>query len=253
MPFTFSHPVYAWPLRYISPKYMSITGLVLGSMAPDFEYFLMLEPFRSIGHSITGLFVQAIPLCVLFAIVFHYIMKESLALHLPSAFQLDRRAYNILGEWGLRNLKDWIVFIYSVVLGFISHVSIDALTHAHGYFVIRYSLLRNLIIFHLPLYKILQYSLSVLGLLTIVAVIMLRLYWSNPSSRDIPRVTKKQKVKYWSVVIAVTMVTTGLKITLTTSVNIVGILVVAPISGIGLGLLLASIITRNSRKPAVPV
>ncbi|SEP14833.1 DUF4184 family protein [Paenibacillus sp. OV219] len=58
MPFTFAHPAYALPLKFINPRYLSATGLVLGSMAPDFEYFLTLEPHQTIGHSFSGLFVR---------------------------------------------------------------------------------------------------------------------------------------------------------------------------------------------------
>lgn len=247
MPFTFSHPIYVLPLKRISPKYISITGLVLGSMAPDFEYFIMLEPFRSIGHSLIGLLIQAIPISVLLAVIFHNLVKESVALHLPLAFNLDHRAYSILGKWRLKNLIDSIVFLLSVVIGFISHVFIDSFTHSYGYFVNRYSILSDIIIFNYPLFKILQYSLSVLGLFSIVVVIINRLYKSNPISRDMLNVTKNQKIKYWLIVIAVAIATTSLKLAITTSVNVIGILVVSPISGVCLGLILASLITRKVR------
>ncbi|RED51806.1 uncharacterized protein DUF4184 [Cohnella lupini] len=133
MPFTFAHPTYILLIKFINPRCFSVTGLVLGSMAPDFEYFLSLEPHQSIGHSFSGLFVQVIPLCILFAYLFHIFVKESLVLHLPSIFGLNRRAYNLLRTWSIRTLRDWIVFFVSVSAGFLSHISVDAFTHEGGY------------------------------------------------------------------------------------------------------------------------
>ncbi|MGF7050785.1 hypothetical protein J2T13_005335 [Paenibacillus sp. DS2015] len=248
MPFTFAHPIYAIPLKYISPKYYNLTGLILGSMAPDFEYFLMLEPYSSIGHSIAGLFFQGIPMCLLIAVIFHFTVKESFVIHLPSIFNLNQRAYNIMGEWGLRSLRDWIFFMLSVVVGFISHITLDAFTHVHGYFVIRFSLLSEVLFFNLPLYKMLQHSLSVFGLLAIFVVIISRLYRSNPTIGGMPKVTRKQKKLFWLIAITISVATTCLKLWITTSNNVIGIVVVSPISGLCLGLVLTSLIARRTTR-----
>ncbi len=248
MPFTFAHPAYAFPLKYISPKYYSLTGLVLGSMAPDFEYFYHLEPYQSIGHSIWGLFIQAIPICILLAVMFHYLVKESLALHLPSLFNVNQRAYNILGEWKLNSLHTWIIFLSSVIVGFISHVTTDAFTHAGGLFVVHFSFLREVIMFNLPVYKMLQYGLSLIGLFVILGVILYYLYRSNPSAKGMPKITRKQKLLFWSYIITISFVITGAKLIVTDSPNIIGILVVAPISGLCLGLVLSSLFLRIARR-----
>ncbi|WP_240482010.1 DUF4184 family protein [Flavobacterium psychrophilum] len=39
MPFTFSHPAIILPLRYLPRQWFSLTGLIIGSLTPDFEYF----------------------------------------------------------------------------------------------------------------------------------------------------------------------------------------------------------------------
>src|SRR5690554_5675281 len=111
MPFTFAHPAVAIPFKYMSPQYFSLTGLVLGSMAPDFEYYFRLERYQSIGHSLPGLFLHALPVSIFLAVIFHYMIKESLALHLTSLFNLNERAYNIVGNWKLNSIHAWIVFL----------------------------------------------------------------------------------------------------------------------------------------------
>jgi hypothetical protein len=50
LPFTFAHPSSSFPIKCIKPRYFSLVGLILGSMSPDFEYFIALEPYQIIGH-----------------------------------------------------------------------------------------------------------------------------------------------------------------------------------------------------------
>lgn len=246
MPFTFSHPIFALPLKRLHPKSFSTTGLVLGSMAPDFEYFLLLEPYRSIGHTAAGLLVQAVPLSVLFAFLFHRLVKRQLAVHLPSIWNLDQRAFQLLKDWKLQSGKDWIVFIGSVIIGFVTHIVVDGFTHAHAFFVERLPFLRETAVLGLPLYKTLQYGLSLSGLAVIAGIILMRLHKSRPQSVRMPAVTAGQKRRFWIGATAVALAVTAAKMGWNSSGNILGILFVAPISGFGLGLVAASIVSRRS-------
>jgi hypothetical protein len=216
-------------------------------MSPDFEYFIMLEPYQSIGHSLTGLFLQAIPLCVILAVIFHVIVKEILVLHLPSNYNIDQRAYNTLSKWRL-NPKGWVVFILSVIIGFLTHVFIDGFTHFNGYFVQRYSPLRDLMIYNFPLYKILQHSFSAFGLLMLTWMIISSLYRHHETITTIPAVSTKQKIVFWTSVVVVAVVLTSIKLFFSSSGNIIGILVVSPITGGCLGILLVSMIIRGLQK-----
>jgi hypothetical protein len=246
MPFTFAHPTYAFPLTFISPRWFSVTGLVLGSMAPDFEYFLALEPHRTIGHSFTGLVVQAIPLCILFAYLIHTFVKESLILHLPSAFALNRRAYSLLCTWSLRTLRDWSIYIVSVSIGFLTHVAVDAFTHEGGYMVRQLTVLQSIVILDLPVYKILQHSLSMIGMIVLVGTIGVALYKTDPYTKETPFITYKQKLFYWGFAAMVAVLMTGCKLLLTSGGNTIGMLVVAPITGFCAGILLVSLLWRRT-------
>lgn len=247
MPFTFAHPTYAFPLKFVSPRWFSATGLALGSMAPDFEYFLALEPHRTIGHSFSGLVVQVIPLCILFAYLIHTFVKESFVLHLPSAFDLNRRAYSLLCKWSLRTLRDWMIYILSVSIGFFSHVAVDAFTHEGGYMVQRLTVLESIVILDLPVYKILQHSLSMIGMTVIVGTIGVALYKTDPYTIEIPLITYKQKMFYWGFAATVAVFLSGCKLLLTPGGNIIGMLVVAPITGFCAGILLVSLLWRRTR------
>nr|WP_281197248.1 HAD-IA family hydrolase [Paenibacillus glacialis] len=133
IPFTFAHPLYAAPLKLLKPKYVSLTGIILGSMAPDFEYFMALEPYQIMGHTTKGLFIQAIPLSLLLAYIFHRLIKVPLTHNLPPLFNMDKKSNGIIQDWNLSTVRSWIIFIVSVMIGFYSHVLLDGFTHKSGY------------------------------------------------------------------------------------------------------------------------
>jgi hypothetical protein len=89
MPFTFSHPALVLPLYAAGKKYLSLPGLVMGSIAPDFEYFLRMKKGISYySHTTAGLLYFNLPLSLVLLFVFHEIVRNLLILHLPPlAFQ----------------------------------------------------------------------------------------------------------------------------------------------------------------------
>lgn len=252
MPFTFAHPIYALPLRKLRPAWFSLTGLVLGAMGPDFEYFLALEPYATIGHSIKGLVLQVIPLSVLFAILFHFIVKRELVRHLPAFWQLDRRAAALITPWQLRTWRQWIVFVGSVVIGFATHIFVDAWTHEGGSFVQQWAWLQQPILLGSPAYKLLQYGLSLLGLIAEFGLIVWLLAAAPANGSAVlhesraDAVNRTRKMLYWAGVALCGLLTTAFKLWLSPSYNTIGIIVVAPISGSLLGLLLVSCWSKRS-------
>ncbi|WP_161631200.1 DUF4184 family protein [Paenibacillus pinihumi] len=250
MPFTFSHPLYAAPLKSLKPAYFSLTGLILGSMSPDFEYFIMLEPYQSIGHTVSGLLLQAIPLSVVLAFCFHYLIKAPLAAHLPAWLNLDQRAQRLIQPWGMQSFRAWMIFIISVIIGFYSHIVVDAFTHASGYFVVRMDGLQQAVL-GLPIFKWLQYSLSMMGLLAeaIFVIHLLRTAKVRPQ-REEDRANSRQKVLFWFVAAVVALLTLLFKLLLSSGGNVIGMVVVAPITGGFAGILLASIIFKRKYSPS---
>lgn len=249
MPFTFAHPLYAAPLKLVKPGLFSLTGLTLGSMSPDFEYFIALEPYQTIGHSLKGLLFQALPLCVLLALLFHHVVKKPLAEHLPSILGLDGRARRLvrLYPWEMSSGKRWFIFLLSVVIGFFSHLFVDAFTHEHGIVVTKWPLLREEVL-GMPVYKLLQHGLSLLGLLCIAVFVfaVLRRVGAEEPASDTGGAGYRSKIRYWGMAAAVTVITVCVKLLFSSGGNLIGILVVSPITGFLLGLLVASVMSRLS-------
>ncbi|OPA73787.1 hypothetical protein BVG16_27290 [Paenibacillus selenitireducens] len=244
MPFTFAHPLYALPIQWIKPRYVSIAGLVLGSMSPDFEYFLALEPYQLIGHTHKGLLLQALPLCVLIMLLLQIIMKP-VALHLPSIFHLDTKSYALIRYFDVRDVTKWVIFLSSVIIGFYSHIFIDSFTHKTGYFVENSTFLQRSY-FTLPVYKLLQYSLSIMGVLVQMCLIVMLFMRIPHSALAITKIHWKRKCVYWLIVLITLISLVTLKLIFTSSTNVLGILVVSPISGFLLGIVIASILFRKA-------
>ncbi|HEX9060624.1 MAG TPA: DUF4184 family protein [Clostridia bacterium] len=176
MPFTLAHPAAVLPLKAKFAKYFDLTGLVLGSMAPDFEYFIRFRPEAVIGHKIIGFLLLNLPLCFVIAFLVHKIIKKPFIMSMPSP--IDRwYSYMAHKDWRLRGFKGVIVFIYSSLLGMITHVLWDAFTHENGRFVSLFLILSvkvHIWGYSFPIYKILQHGSTLLGV-TVICLFLLGL------------------------------------------------------------------------------
>ena len=74
MPFTFAHPAAIIPINSRFKSKFCLTGLVLGSMAPDFEYFIRLKPYSAYGHNLIG-FLYLIYLYAFIGVHFSFFSK----------------------------------------------------------------------------------------------------------------------------------------------------------------------------------
>ena len=78
MPFTLAHAAAVIPLARRFPRRFSLPALVVGSLSPDFEYFVRLRPVRSISHDLIGIPLLCLPTGLVVLLVFDRIMKRPL-------------------------------------------------------------------------------------------------------------------------------------------------------------------------------
>lgn len=197
MPFTLAHPAVVIPLSKSGLK-LSLTGLIIGSMIPDFEFFFMMREVENIGHKWYGIILFDLPLSYFFAYIFHNLLRNQLIDHLPLKY-FQRFSEVKAFDWNkyARNNR-WSLLI-SIIIGISTHFALDALTHHDGAFVELFPILsREIPIGGLmvPIYFALQVLLSVLGM----CIVHLQI-------QNMPRVlieTRKRKhfqQHYWSVFI----------------------------------------------------
>jgi hypothetical protein len=165
MPFTPAHPALVLPLLRPLRRRLSATGLVLGAMAPDFEYFLRLRPDGIYGHTLAGIFWLDLPLILAFAWLFHRLVKLPLVQCLPGA--LRTRLLVLVGEaWPLKRFFSGPMLL-GALLGCASHIFWDWFTHDDGLVVMNWALLRQTLPGFgpgWPLYQFLQYVSTFIGL-----------------------------------------------------------------------------------------
>jgi len=199
MPFTFSHPAIVLPLTFLPRQWFSLTGLVIGSLTPDFEYFLRMKIKSDYSHTIDGLFWFDLPLGLLLAFIFHNIVRDSLFDNLPkilkSRFSVFRQFY-----WNGHFKRNWFVVIISILIGAASHIFWDSFTHDHGYFVQTIPALQTSMDFlgrQIPVLKILQHSSTLIGGLVIAFAIH-----KLPTNK-----TEKENInlKYWTILVGLTL------------------------------------------------
>ncbi len=147
-----------------------LSALVVGSLAPDFRYFLDLAPFGHFSHSIMGAFIFCLPVGLAVLWVFQAVMKLPLVSLAPEHHQERLAVMAAPFQW--RPAGRFILIVCSVLLGTFSHIAWDAFTHDHGFVVRNVPELRAPPLEEFgstrPLYNMLQYGSSLLGMALLV-------------------------------------------------------------------------------------
>lgn len=206
MPFTFSHPAIVLPLTRLPRTWISTTGLVIGSMTPDFEYFLRMKIQGHYGHTIPGIFLMDLPVGLALAFIFHDIVRNGLFDNLPGFLRSRFTPFKEF-DWNRYFRHYWPAVIISILIGAASHLFWDAFTHVNGYFVRQMPFLKTTVhVFGigLALCRVFQHLSTFAGALTIAYVIS-----ALPTKGSMK---KEIDMNYWIVLIALTMVIIAVRI-----------------------------------------
>ncbi|CAG9607706.1 DUF4184 family protein [Pseudoneobacillus rhizosphaerae] len=192
MPLTFAHPAAVLPFSRNS-KYVNFLAMVLGSMSPDFEYFLRGKPYGEIGHTLIGFFIFNLPIVIIVYLIYKTSIHRTLFSHLPYILQ-DTYSQKISST----KLLKVIVFLYSALFGMLTHVFWDTFTHIVGYMVRNLSILTynvHIFDFNIPIFKFLQHGSTIVGIIAIIGY----MYFRTAKNRCIDDVSTRPKQKwfYW--------------------------------------------------------
>jgi hypothetical protein len=242
MPFTFSHPAIILPLTYLPRKWFSLTGLIIGSLTPDFEYFLRMRIKSNYSHTIDGLFWFDLPLGLLLAFIFHNIIRDSLFNNLPSFLKSKLSTFKQF-DWNRHFKQNWIVITISIIIGATSHIFWDSFTHDNGYFVQTIPALQNSVNFlgrQIPILKILQHSSTLLGGLVIAFAV-----YKLPTNK-----TEKENInlKYWTILAGLTLTIIAVRLLSGLDPKQYGNVIVTGISAVLISLTITPWLTRGQNK-----
>ncbi|PKM48909.1 MAG: DUF4184 domain-containing protein [Firmicutes bacterium HGW-Firmicutes-7] len=205
MPFTFAHPVAVLPLGIKKYKYFDCTALIIGSTAPDFEYFIHFRPYQLYGHTLLGQLFYNLPLVLIVSLIFHRILKEPIVTNLPDPY-CTYYYYLTKKRWKINSVGGLAKFIYSALIGMFTHLFWDSFTHVGGYFVTKITILSksiDIMNFKAPIYKILQHESTVIGLV-IIFIVLLRIQDKN--GKYILKTNKVSKVIFWLSIVVISVV-----------------------------------------------
>ncbi len=133
MPFTLlSHRAPVLPLKFAWPRIACGQALVIGSMAPDFQYFLSGRTGWAIGHTVPGQFLFCLPISLIVTWLVSRIIAEPLSRRLPDAGAFHLRDYYVLSK-STHRTGYWIRAIPCALIGSFSHIAWDSFTHSSGY------------------------------------------------------------------------------------------------------------------------
>lgn len=242
MPFTFSHPAIVLPLTFLPRQWFSLTGLVIGSLTPDFEYFLRMRIKSNHSHTIDGLFWFDLPLGLLLGFIFHNIVRDSLFDNLPTILKSRFFALKQF-DWNEHFKRNWSEVTISILIGAATHIFWDSFTHDHGYFVQTIPALQNsvdLLGRQIPILKILQHSSTLLGGL-VVAFAIYKLPTNKTENENI-------KLKYWAILSGLTLTIISIRLLSGLELKQYGNIIVTAISAGLISLVLSPIILIKFNK-----
>lgn len=236
MPFTFSHPAVILPFNRMASGRLSMTGLVIGSMTPDFEYFFRGKILSLYSHTWIGLFWFDLPLGVMVLIVYELWIKEPLINHLPTNFY--QRFNSLKGYRRYYSLNYFTAIFVSVFLGAASHILWDGFTHRSGFFVHHITFLSRMVRlngYRFYLYSCLQFASTAVG-----AIVILLTCFMLPRER----LTKNTITSgFWLQVALVTVVLFVVRLATGLKLHEYNTVIVTLIDGGLLGLITASVLS----------
>ncbi len=192
MPFTFSHPAAVLPLLLLPRRWRSATGLLVGSMVPDFEKFIRMSSHDPYSHTWRSIFYFNLPLGLLLAFVFHLVVRDALIAHLPDFLHARFRRFAGL-DWAAYARHHAGTVVFSLLVGTVSHILIDSFTHVDGRGVQLFPALRDWVFegdANMRFYSLLQKLFSVMG-----GVALAWFLWQLPHEN--PLLPRRNTVFFW--------------------------------------------------------
>ena len=144
--------------------------MVLGSMSPDFEYFLRGDPVGIYGHTLLGAVLLDLPLVAIVWFIVRYVVFEPVTPYLPVFLQVTS-----IRETGRFRSPPILIFIYSALAGIFTHIAWDSFTHLNGAMVNLIPVLREAMrinAYEIPVFKFLQFGSTLAGFI-VIAVFLL--------------------------------------------------------------------------------
>jgi uncharacterized membrane protein len=240
MPFTFSHPAIVLPLTRARLG-LSATALIIGSIIPDFEYFIRMRNQSKYSHTLMGLIWFDLPLALLVCFVYHQIVRNSLFDNLP-VFLKERVIEYKRFNWPKYFAKNWIIVCICILIGALTHLIWDDFTHETKFFIQGQPELSKIMkvgTINLAGYRFLQFISTVVGGMVVLLTIILL----KRNSCD-----KRIDYKYWVFIVLISLSVMGIKFISGLNLHEHRVVIVCFLSSLTIALILTPLILNKKQQ-----
>jgi hypothetical protein len=123
VPFTVAHAAAVLPLNRPGRRYLPLTALMIGSMAPDFGYFFSHEASRQLTHSLPSLISFSLPAGLVMWLFYIYVLEKA------TITLLSDRWHTRFAHTDAVTPALILRACIAIVLGAATHIVWDAFTH----------------------------------------------------------------------------------------------------------------------------
>ncbi|MEJ8756922.1 DUF4184 family protein [Pontibacter sp. H259] len=241
MPFTFSHPAIVLPFRLLPKSWISLTGLIVGSVVPDFEKFINMEPGNTISHTKVGVLLFNLPMGVLLSFLFHTMIRDPFVEHLPRF--LERRLISIERiNWVKYFKKHNIKICISIIIGAVLHIGWDSMTHKSGLIVRLFPQLNRVVEFgnyEGAVFSLLDFASTIIGGLYVLCTILLLPTKDVLSVKDVRR-----KLNFWFIVVVISICVLIIRALAGLGQNWHWDIIISSITAFLIGIIVASLVVK---------
>lgn len=255
MPFTVSHVAAVLPFYRKLSRWGVLSAAIIGSMVPDFDFFLPIHLTRAQTHGLLALLTFCLPIGLAAWALFQALIKPTVSEVLPTSWYV--RLAREHGKVRLENLKAWALAAVAVLAGALTHIVWDGFTHEDGRGVRMLPFLGDTgpefgpRPWHLWLW--LQHGSSVVGLLFVIGVLWYWVRTTPPVDVHPPRRLSARERHVWASVYLLipVLITTAELIQLFRhhvriwSTGSVGLIAIVLMNSVALSLVMTSAILRR--------
>jgi hypothetical protein len=188
MPFTISHAAAVLPFARPLARWRLLSAAVIGSMVPDFGWFLPWRPARFETHSLAGLLTFCLPVGLASYWLFQLVIRRPVLELLPPGAYARWRGSEAPADY--KNALQWLWAACGLLAGAITHLVWDGFTHEGGRGVRMLPILEEPVVIEghpVTGPALLQDLNSLIGLIVVILVVAYGLRSGKAADRALPR------------------------------------------------------------------
>lgn len=227
MAFTVAHIAAVLPLKRF--RYLHFEALIIGTLLPDLPYYIDgSNAVRDLSHQWLGLLSYCLPWGLVVFIIWLWLFKPAIkSLINPWYLSLNNSSVAFFNSsfycastadqpfkrrfWLQKKLTFWLSVIFGLILGALTHLTWDGVTHPDGFIANRTAWLQSSLYIGMlketiTTARLLQYLSSILGLLVLLSFVSYRIYNYNAIKAYAVITKSGARFKRWNSIFIISLI-----------------------------------------------